>query len=44
LEAFLVSQDEDGEDNVIDIAEIAVWKQPLSATQIALIETEQQGK
>jgi hypothetical protein len=44
LEAFLVSQDEDGEDKTIDIAEIAVWKQPLSTTQIALIETEQQGK
>jgi hypothetical protein len=36
-EAFLISQDEDGEDKTIDIAEIAVWKEALSKTQIDLI-------
>jgi uncharacterized protein YjdB len=40
-ESFLISQDEDGEDNTIDVAEIAVWKEPLSKIQIDLIETEQ---
>jgi hypothetical protein len=44
LEAFLVSQDEDGEDGIIDIAEIAVWNVPLNEAQRALIETEQQNK
>lgn len=44
LEAFLISQDNDGEDRTIDIAEIAVWKEPMNATQINLIETEHQNK
>jgi hypothetical protein len=43
-EAFLISQDESNEDHDIDIAEIAVWKEPLTETQRILIEIEQRNK
>jgi hypothetical protein len=36
-EAFLISQDDDGEDNIIDIAEVAVWKTSLSPDEILLL-------
>lgn len=43
-DAFLISRDNDGEDGTIDIAEIAVWKQPLTAAQRNMIIIEQQSK
>ncbi|MDR2765822.1 MAG: Ig-like domain-containing protein [Tannerella sp.] len=41
LEAFLVSQDEDGEDQAIEIAEIAVWDQALTESQAYAVELSQ---
>ncbi|MDR2138699.1 MAG: Ig-like domain-containing protein [Tannerella sp.] len=37
-EAFLISQDEDGEDQAIEIAEIAVWDQALTESQAYAVE------
>ena len=44
LEAFLVSQDEDGEDQAIEIAEIAVWDQVLTESQAYAVELALQSR
>ncbi|MDR1525083.1 MAG: Ig-like domain-containing protein [Tannerella sp.] len=44
LEAFLVSQDEDGEDQAIEIAEIAVWDQLLTESQAYAVELTLQSR
>jgi hypothetical protein len=44
LEAFLISQDEDGEDQAIEIAEVAVWDQALTESQAYAVELTLQSR
>ena len=44
LDAFLISQDEDGEDQAIEIAEIAVWDQALTESQAYAVELSLQSR